>query len=238
MRSRIDVALACELAAVFPQDVDPVRQERTELGHNRPHTVDVLIKSLRIVIEFDGSYSHKGEAHEQRDLSKTKRLRDAGYGVVRIREKPLALLDPLHNVSIEQIRVPDVKSMTDRVLRHMTDLGWVAPEVTSSYLATCRPQAAERAKEIYESLPPVRTFHSVERKGEKETEAPRSMEYRHALLGKDIATVGLGVRVSHRAGRRRGLPRSSACVGCRSPVAPTSLRRRRGWRRGRWCRRR
>lgn len=158
VRSRIDVALACEFAAVFPQDVEPIGQDRLDLGHNRPHTVDVLIKSLRIVIEFDGSYTHKGKAHEQRDLSKTERLRAAGYRVVRIREEPLALLDPHHDVSIEQMRVPDAKTITNQVLQHLTDLGWVGPEVTQPYLASSRPWGAEQAQRIYESLPPSERF--------------------------------------------------------------------------------
>lgn len=158
IRSRIDIALACEFAAVFPQDVEPIRQDRLDLGHNRPHTVDVHIKSLRIVIEFDGSYTHKGKAHEQRDLSKTKRLRAAGYRVVRIGEEPLALLDPHRDVSIEQLSVPDAKTITNKVLQHLTDLGWVGPEVTQPYLASSRPWAAEQAERIYESLPPSERF--------------------------------------------------------------------------------
>ncbi|QHK18984.1 DUF559 domain-containing protein [Pseudarthrobacter psychrotolerans] len=148
IRSRIDIALACEFAAVLGQDVDPVRQERLDLGHNRPHTVDVLIRSLKIVIEFDGSYSHKGKAPEERDLLKTKRLRDAGYRVVRIREKPLALLDPQHDVTVEKIRTPDAKSITSKVLQHMTDLGWVGPETTAAYLASPIPWATEWAEQI------------------------------------------------------------------------------------------
>lgn len=67
IRSRIDIRLACEFAAAFPEDVDPLKQERLELGHNRPHTVDILIKSLKIVIEFDGSHTHKGADHERRE---------------------------------------------------------------------------------------------------------------------------------------------------------------------------
>lgn len=158
IRSRTDVALACEFAAVFPDDVDPERQERLELGHNRPHTVDILINSLDIVVEFDGSYTHQGETHERADLSKTKRLRDAGYRVIRIREEPLALLDPQHDVSIERTRVPDAKAITGKVLRHMTGLGWISPELTAAYLASPEPWAAEQAEQIYESLPPSQRF--------------------------------------------------------------------------------
>ncbi|WP_083266420.1 zinc-ribbon domain-containing protein [Arthrobacter sp. U41] len=158
IRSRIDIALACEFAAVFPDDVDPKSQKRLELGHNRPHTVDILIESLRIVIEFDGSHTHKGDDHEQRDRQKTKRLRDAGYRVVRIREEPLPLLDLKFDVSIERTRRPDVKAITDKVLRHVTELGWVSQEVTRDYLASAEPKATVLAAEIYDSLPPSERF--------------------------------------------------------------------------------
>jgi hypothetical protein len=158
IRSKIDIALACEFAVIFPNDVDPISQKRLELGHNRPHTVDIFIKSAGIVIEFDGAHSHKGKGHELRDVSKTARLRRAGFRVVRIREKPLALLDPIHNVSIEQIRQPDVKLITDKVLQRITDLGWVRGELVRSYLAACGPQGTDRAKAIYESLPESERF--------------------------------------------------------------------------------
>lgn len=138
--------------------MDPISQKRLELGHNRPHTVDIFIKSAGIVIEFDGAHSHKGKGHELRDVSKTARLRRAGFRVVRIREKPLALLDPIHNVSIEQIRQPDVKLITDKVLQRITDLGWVRGELVRSYLAAFGPQGTDRAKAIYESIPESERF--------------------------------------------------------------------------------
>lgn len=158
IRSRIDIALACEFAAVSPDDVDPKSQKRLELGHNRPHTVDILIESLRIVIEFDGSYTHKGDDHERRDRLKTQRLRDAGYRVVRIREEPLPLLDPQFDVSIKRTRTPDIKAITDKVLRRLSELGWVSQEATRHYLASPEPKATELAAQIYDSLAPSERF--------------------------------------------------------------------------------
>ncbi|WP_307026016.1 DUF559 domain-containing protein [Arthrobacter globiformis] len=115
--------------------------------------MDILIKSLGIAVEFDGSYSHKGKEHEQRDVLKTKKLRDAGYKVVRIREEPLALVNPQHDISVEQDRVPDVKAITTKVLRHMVSLGWIPSDIASSYAKAPSQSAAERAERIYESLP-------------------------------------------------------------------------------------
>jgi hypothetical protein len=68
------------------------------------------------------------------------------------------LLDPIHNVSIEQLRTPDVKFITGMVLQRMIDLGWIRPELAHSYLAASGPQGAERAKAIYDSLPQSERF--------------------------------------------------------------------------------
>lgn len=171
IRSRFDIALACEFAAVFPLDVDPLKQERLDLGHNRPHSVDILIKTLRIAVEFDGSYSHHGKAHEARDKRKTERLIDAGYRVVRIREEPLPLLDPEHDVSVERTRVPDAKAITNKVLRHLVNQGWVSPEATGSYLNSPDAWAAELADHIYRSLPSFEKFVPLSAKAARNRKA-------------------------------------------------------------------
>ncbi|NMR30690.1 zinc-ribbon domain-containing protein [Crystallibacter degradans] len=150
-RSRMDIALACELAAVFPQEVDPVKQERLDLGHNRPHTVDILMKSLKIAIEYDGSFFHNGK--EEPDRRKTQRLLDADFRVVRIREEPLTLLDPQHDISVPRTRATEVKIIADALLQHLTDLGWVSAEATRAYLNSPSPWATERAADIVKNLP-------------------------------------------------------------------------------------
>ena len=158
LRSRIDVALACEFEAAFPGDVNPQRQRRLDLGHNRPHTVDILIESYKIIVEFDGSYSHQGKSHEQRDASKTKKLWDAGFRVTRIREAPLPLLDQKHDIAVSLQRVPDARAITTAVLRHMVGLDWIRPEITAAYLKTSAPDVAEKANQFYESLPQSEKF--------------------------------------------------------------------------------
>lgn len=103
-QSKIDVALACEVAALFPGDVELVNQERIDLGYDRPHSVDVLIKSLRFVIEFDDSYSHQGSAWEKRDRWKTQSLHVAACWVVRVRQEPLTLLEPKPDITAGKAR--------------------------------------------------------------------------------------------------------------------------------------
>lgn len=59
----------------------------------------------QIVFEYDGSYFHKGDDSEERDLRKTKTLLAGGYHVVRIRENKLPFLsledDRLHQIHLD-----------------------------------------------------------------------------------------------------------------------------------------
>ncbi|KQM59287.1 hypothetical protein ASE64_07780 [Agreia sp. Leaf210] len=58
-------------------------------GQLRSMSLDILGTShgQRFAIEYDGEYYHRGKTDH--DLAKTAALLDAGYAVVRIREKPL-----------------------------------------------------------------------------------------------------------------------------------------------------
>ena len=62
--------------------------------------VDVLVPSLRLVIEYDGEYWH-AEKHDL-DLRKTEALVEAGYLVARVRENDLSLLD-CHAPRVRQV---------------------------------------------------------------------------------------------------------------------------------------
>lgn len=52
-------------------------------------SVDILLETAgtRIVVEYDGERWHRGKV--KTDRRKSERLRNAGYGVIRIRERPL-----------------------------------------------------------------------------------------------------------------------------------------------------
>jgi len=54
---------------------------------------DIVVPSKRLVIEYDGSYWHRGEASQSRDILKSKKFLNSGWQVVRIREKGLDRLD-------------------------------------------------------------------------------------------------------------------------------------------------
>lgn len=67
--------------------------------------VDVLVPSLRLIIEYDGEYWHR--AKHDTDLRKTRDLIQAGYRVARIRENDLP------HLQIEGSRVRQVSFRPD-----------------------------------------------------------------------------------------------------------------------------
>ena len=54
---------------------------------------DIAIPSSRTVVEYDGSYWHRGPRNRDRDIRKTQKLLNAGWRVVRVREPGLEPLD-------------------------------------------------------------------------------------------------------------------------------------------------
>lgn len=92
--SRVELILRCVLQRVL--NLDPARLTRINDG-GRPMHVDMADRGRRLVIEYDGAPWHKDAA---RDHRKTQRLNDAGWTVIRVREVPLALLDPVWDVQV------------------------------------------------------------------------------------------------------------------------------------------
>lgn len=50
-------------------------------------SIDIFIPHLKIGIEFDGSYWHKGE--REKDKMKTLDIEEQGINIIRVRQKPL-----------------------------------------------------------------------------------------------------------------------------------------------------
>lgn len=76
--------------------------------------VDVLVPAHRLVVEFDGSYWHKG--HEVHDAWKAAALKAHGWKVMRIREEPLTALDLCDLVVPADL---SLKQLAGRVLEHL-----------------------------------------------------------------------------------------------------------------------
>jgi hypothetical protein len=95
-RSKNEVYLAWELKLFFDFDVD---EHKLKCG-DRIMDVDILIPSLDLVLEYDGSYWHADS--QERDREKTLLLEQSGYHVIRIREEPLQPLGALDAVVQQQ----------------------------------------------------------------------------------------------------------------------------------------
>jgi Protein of unknown function (DUF559) len=85
-RSRDELIIAHELMLFEDIDLD----DRDIKTTGKIYDVDIIMRSLKLVIEFDSCYYH--EDQESHDTRKTKAIQDAGWNVIRIREKPLPLL--------------------------------------------------------------------------------------------------------------------------------------------------
>jgi very-short-patch-repair endonuclease len=99
-RSSNEVALERALRKHLPVDTD-ARRLKLHDGLPRPIVeVDIVVPELRLVIEYDGAYWHRGR--DDHDRRKTSRLIAAGLNVIRIRDDGLAPLDVGESVSIER----------------------------------------------------------------------------------------------------------------------------------------
>lgn len=87
----------------------------------RPIKVDIAIPSLRLVVEYDGSYYHARKARA--DRSRTAALQSAGWTVLRVREQPLTMLGG-HEVSVAPTE--PIKSVAVKVLRALAEIGYAA----------------------------------------------------------------------------------------------------------------
>ena len=80
--------------------------------NNKSWAVDIYIKELKLIIEYDGIYWHGKK--ENIDLKKTTNITDGGYTVLRIRQQPLAKIQD-HDISFGNKY--DGKKITDDVLK-------------------------------------------------------------------------------------------------------------------------
>ena len=129
-RSKVEIYLACELAAFF-DDLDPTQTHKISVPVGRTIDVDIWIPSQDLVVEYDGMYWHRNKLGA--DKKKTEMLQSAELVVLRIREEPL---DP---VQLSDLRCPvtnwkDRKSLVDRVLIHLQEVFGIEIPGVDQYL--------------------------------------------------------------------------------------------------------
>ena len=117
-RSEPEVRLACELSTFFPE-IDPTQNYKLSIPDGKPFLIDIAAPSLKLAIEYDGSYWHKDKAGKDRE--KVKRLKAAGWSVLRIREEPLELIQAT-DLLYPSPYPYDFKYLTDLALIHLRDV--------------------------------------------------------------------------------------------------------------------
>lgn len=132
-----ELRLAYELATVLPFDPE---QHNVPLRHEK---VDMIVPGVRLIVEFDGSYWHRD--NQDGDREKSVALGQAGWTVVRVREEPLALLHPTHDVQVPLLAPPQQAAAI--VLAHLAGLGLIRAEAAETYASRGVPQNAGAAED-------------------------------------------------------------------------------------------
>jgi hypothetical protein len=83
-QSKQELIITHELITIF-KDIDPKGFKINVKSKLR--SIDIYIPKLKLGIEFDGNYWHKGK--REMDKLKTKELESVGLNIIRVRQKPL-----------------------------------------------------------------------------------------------------------------------------------------------------
>ncbi len=127
-RSAREIEVAFELAHFLP-DIDPTAEPRVPGWRG---AVDILIPSLRVVVEYDGVFWHGDRASATRERRKAKAIQAAGYQLLRVREEPLP---PVGSHDVTVATGATIATIVDEVLEalgRMTGHVVQRPEAYSS----------------------------------------------------------------------------------------------------------
>lgn len=99
----------------------------------RVRQIDVLVPSLRLAVEVDGSYWHRDK--DDSDRPKAAMLTNAGWTALRLREEPLQPLGPLDRT---YPRAATAAETAQILLDHLAAHGLIQDDLAASYRGTVR----------------------------------------------------------------------------------------------------
>ncbi len=137
-RSKTEVSLTFELQQFFDFDMD---KHKLKIA-GKILDADIILDKHKLVIEYDGSYWHKDK--QKTDASKTEKLREAGWEVIRIRESPL---EPVTPKDIIVQSNPKTKVLANATLQQIEKVCDISIPGLDDYLKRERPinkQAADK----------------------------------------------------------------------------------------------
>jgi G:T-mismatch repair DNA endonuclease (very short patch repair protein) len=115
--------LADHLAALGLPACPHVHSVLTGGRWDRP---DIVIPRARVIVEFDGSYWHHGQAKRESDWDKSQRLMREGWRVLRVRDYGLERM-PQRSSRFAQVKVGarwGSAQVAEAALRVMGERGW------------------------------------------------------------------------------------------------------------------
>jgi hypothetical protein len=148
-RSEIEICIAHEIQSVV--DFDLELHKLSDLP-GRPDC-DIVIPDLSLIVEFDSWKWHHGVDNNGvdrllKDQTKSESLRNAGWKVIRIREKPLALTHA-HDVVVAGT---NLKAHVDAVVRRMQEIVELPKDSAHRYLSHPTPRRTKEAREYIEQV--------------------------------------------------------------------------------------
>ena len=100
----------------------------------RLHDVDIVLDALKVVVEFDGAYWHRKKVDKDRE--KTALMEEAGWQVIRVRERPL---DSIHVNDVMVDTLAPAKTVADLVLKKIVQVTGTKIPRLGEYLASEEP---------------------------------------------------------------------------------------------------
>ncbi len=139
-RSAQEMRLAHELSALIDFDLEAHKVRFA----GRLRDVDIVLDALKVVVEFDGSYWHRKKVDKDRE--KTALMEEAGWQVIRVRERPL---DSIHVNDVMVDTLAPAKTVADLVLNKIVEVTGTKIPRLDEYLASEGPwREAEALKAI------------------------------------------------------------------------------------------
>jgi G:T-mismatch repair DNA endonuclease (very short patch repair protein) len=163
-RSAQEMRLAHELSALIDFDLEAHKIRFDD----RLRDVDIVLDGLCLVVEFDGSYWHRNKADE--DLAKTQKLEEAGWKVIRVRERPL---ESIHENDVMVAPLASAKDVADLVLVKIVEVTGTEIPGLDEYLASDRPRREAEALTAIHAYLKDKAAKKAERAAKK---AERSQE--------------------------------------------------------------
>ena len=145
--SKNELEIMFELMLIF-KEINP--ENHIVKVNNKIYRVDILIPSLKLIIEYDGSFWHKNKL--KKDLEKTSNLLSAGFQVLRLRQVPLRKITEIDILTESEF---NCKSLTDRILifiKNSFNLGKETTHDITNYINKSEVQNSDKLNVYYKKL--------------------------------------------------------------------------------------